>query len=185
MNRRSIATAFCALALTMAAAAMAQQVETTVDRTADFSKYRTFTIELATPWGNSIGEKYLIEELAAAFAAKGWTQDTTGSPDVRILVHGATEEKKQLNSFYSGGGGYGGYYGWGWGGVGSTTTTVSEYTVGTLVVDIFDSATKGLVWRGVAEAELKKKQNKREKQASKAIEKLLRDFPPQPGAAKG
>jgi hypothetical protein len=179
MNRRSIATSICALALTMTATAMAQQVETTVDRTADFSKYRTFTIELATPWGNSIGEKHLMEELTAAFAAKGWTQDTQGSPDVRILVHGATEEKKQLNSFYSGGGG--GYYGWGWGGVGSTTTTVSEYTEGTLVIDIFDSATKGLLWRGVAQDELKKKQSKREKQAGRAIEKLLRDFPPQPG----
>jgi hypothetical protein len=180
MNRSSVATAVCALALTMGPAVMAQQVETTVDRTADFSKYRTFSIELATPWGNSIGEKYLMEELTAAFTAKGWTQDA-GSPDTRILVHGATEEKKQLNSFYSGGG-YGGYYGWGWGGVGSTTTTVSEYTEGTLVVDIFDSATKGLIWRGVAQDELKKKQNKREKQAGRAIEKLLRDFPPKPGA---
>lgn len=184
MNGRSIAMSVCALALTMAAAAMAQQVETTVDRTADFSKYRTFTIELATPWGNSIGEKYLMEELTAAFRSSGWTEDTQGSPDARILVHGATEEKKQLNSFYSGGYG-GGYYGWGWGGVGTTTTTVSEYTEGTLVVDIFDSATKGLIWRGVAQAELKKKQNKREKQASRAIEKLLRDFPPQPGSGKG
>ena len=184
MNRRSIATAVCALALTMATAAMAQKVEITVDRTADFSKYRTFTIELATPWGNQIGEKNLMEELTAGFTSKGWTVDTTGSPDVRILVHGATEEKKQLNSFYTGGGGYGGYYGWGWGGVGSTTTTVSEYTVGTLVVDIFDPATKGLIWRGVAEAELKKKQDKREKQASRAVEKLLKDFPPKPGAAK-
>ena len=182
MNRRSIATAVCALVLTMAAAAMAQKVEITVDRTADFSKYRTFTIELATSWGNQIGEKNLMEELTAGFTSKGWTVDTTGSPDVRILVHGATEEKKQLNSLYTGG--YGGYYGWGWGGVGSTTTTVSEYTVGTLVVDIFDSATKGLIWRGVAEAELKKKQDKREKQATKAVEKLLRDFPPKPGASK-
>lgn len=178
MNRRSIAMSVCALALTMATAAMAQQVEITVDRTADFSKYKTFTIELATPWGNPIGEKNLIEELTAGFTSKGWSQDTTGSPDVRILVHGATEEKQQLNSFYTGG--YGGYGGWGWGGVGSTTTTVSEYTVGTLVVDIFDASTKTLLWRGVAQAELKKKQDKREKQASKAVQKLLKDFPPKP-----
>ena len=183
MKRRGIAMSICALALTMAAAAMAQQVETTVDRSADFSKYKTFKIEVATPWGNSIGEKNVVEELAAAFAAKGWTRDTGESPDVHILVHGATEEKKQLNTFYTGGYGMG-YYGWGWGGVGSSTTTVSEYTEGTLVIDIFDASTKTLVWRGVAQDELKKKQAKREKQAERAIQKLLKDFPPKPGAGK-
>lgn len=179
MNRPNIATSIGALVLTMAVAAMAQQVETTVDRTADFSKYRTFSIEIATPWGNPIGEKHMLEELMAAFTAKGWALDTQGSPDVRILVHGATKEKQRLDTFYTGG--YGGYGGWGWGGVGSSTTSVSEFTEGTLVVDIFDSATKALVWRGVAQDELKAKQSKREKQAAKAISKLLRDFPPKPG----
>lgn len=185
MNRRGIATSICVLLLSLAgaAAAAAQQVETTVDRTADFSKYKTFSIEIATAWGNPIGEKNLLDELTAAFKAKGWSQVAEGgSPDVHILVHGATKEKQQLSTFYTGGGGYGGYRGWGWGGVGSSTTTVSEYTEGTLVVDIFDASTKGLVWRGVAQDELKAKQEKREKQASKAIAKLLKDFPPKPKA---
>lgn len=171
MNR--IATSLCALALTWTAAAMAQQVQTTVDRTADFSKYRTFTIEIGTAWGNPIGEKSLLEELTSGFKAKGWTLDTQGSPDARVVVHGATKEKQRLDTFYSGF-----YGGWGWGGVGSSTTMVSEFTEGTLVVDVFDAATKTLIWRGVAQDELKLKQNKREKQASKAVSKLLRDFPP-------
>lgn len=178
MSRRGSATSIFVLALTMAAAAMAQQVETTVDRSADFSKYKTFSVEVATSWGNPIGEKNVVEELANALAGKGWTRVAEGS-DVRVLVHGATQEKRQLHTFYTGG--YGGYYGWGWGGVGSSTTTESEYTEGTLVIDMFDASTKTLIWRGVAQDELKKKQAKREKQASKAIEKLLRDFPPKPG----
>ncbi len=180
MNRRWIAMPICTLWLSLAGAVVAQQVETTVDRTVDFSKYRTFSIEVATAWGNPIGEKHLVEELKAAFVAKGWALDTSGSPNLHILVHGATKEKKQLNTFYSGG--YGGYYGWGWGGVGSSSTTVSEYTEGTLVIDIFDASTKALVWRGVAQDELKAKQSKREKQASKAISKLLKDFPPKVNA---
>ena len=182
MNRYRIATTMCTLLLSLAAAAMAQQVDITTDRTADFSRYRTFTIEVATSWGNPIGERHLIEELTAGFAGRGWTQDTSGSPDVRILVHGATEEKKRLDTFYTGG--YGGYGGWGWGGVGSSTTMTSEYTEGTLVVDIFDAGTKTLVWRGVAQDELKGKQSKREKQATKAVTKLLKDFPPKPGGGK-
>ena len=77
-------------------------------------------------------------------------------------------------------GGYGGY-GWGgWGGMGmgSASTTVSEYTVGTLVVDIYAAKSKALIWRGVATDELKAKPEKREKQLTKATDKLLKDFPP-------
>ena len=177
MNRRGISLLVCALALAMAAGAMAQQVDVTVDRSADFSKYKTFSVEIGTSWGNPIGEKTVLAELTDGFKSKGWTQVDTKEPaDVRIVVHGASEQKQRLDTFYTGG--YGGYYGWGWGGVGSSTTTVSEYTSGTLVVDIFDAASKTLVWRGVAQDELKKKQEKREKQASRAVDKLLKDFPP-------
>ena len=100
-----------------------------------------------------------------------------------MLLHGATETKHSLNTFYSGGG----YAGYGWGGyggmgMGSSTTTTSEYTVGTLVVDIYRANDKALIWRGIATDELKAKPEKREKQLAKATDKLLKDFPP--GAKK-
>jgi hypothetical protein len=78
-------------------------------------------------------------------------------------------------------GGYG--YRWGgMGGMGSATTTVSEYTVGTLVVDMFDAKSKGLVWRGAAQDELSDKTEKNIKKLAKASDKLFKDFPP--GAGK-
>ena len=85
--------------------------------------------------------------------------------------------KKDLNTFYSGG--YGGY-GWrGMGGMGwASTTTVNEYTVGTLVVDIFDAKTKQLVFRGTASDELSDKPEKNAKKLAKASDKLFKDFPP-------
>ena len=97
--------------------------------------------------------------------------------DVEVVFHGAGEKKKDLNTFYSGGmGGYG-YRGWG-GGMGTATTTVTEYLVGTLVVDIFDGKSKGLIWRGIAEDELSDKAEKNAKKRAKAMEKLFKDFPP-------
>ena len=78
-------------------------------------------------------------------------------------------------------GGYG-YRGWGMGGMGTATTTESEYTVGTLVVDIFDKTGKNLLWRGVAQDELSDKTDKNVKKLGKASDKLFKDFPP--GSAK-
>jgi hypothetical protein len=97
------------------------------------------------------------------------------------VLHGATQTKRSLNTFYSGG--MGGYGYRGWGGMGGTaTTTESEYTVGTLVVDIFDAKGKSLLWRGVAQDELSDKTDKNIKKLGKASEKLFKDFPP--GSAK-
>jgi hypothetical protein len=53
---------------------------------------------------------------------------------------------------------------------------------GTLVVDIYEGKSKQLVWRGVAQGELKNTPVKRQKQLVKGTEKLFKDFPP--GSAK-
>ena len=96
------------------------------------------------------------------------------------MLHGATQTKRSLNTFYSGmGGGYG-YRGLG--GMGTATTTESEYTVGTLVVDIFDAKGENLLWRGIAQDELSDKPDKNVKKLGKASDKLFKDFPP--GSAK-
>jgi hypothetical protein len=55
---------------------------------------------------------------------------------------------------------------------------VSDYTEGTLLVDMYDTKTKQLIWRGTAVDEVKEKQDKREKQMAKASEKLFKKFPP-------
>jgi hypothetical protein len=72
--------------------------------------------------------------------------------------------------------------GYRWGGVGTSTTTPSEYVVGTLLVDIFDAKTKNLIWRGIAQDELSNKTEKNIKKVAKATDKLFKDFPP--GSAK-
>ena len=95
-----------------------------------------------------------------------------------VVLHGATEKEKTLNTFYSGG--YGGY-GWrgmGAGGMGTATTTTSEYIVGTLVVDIFDAKSKQLLFRGTAQDELSDKPEKNVKKLTKASDKMFKDFPP-------
>ena len=165
------------LALALASAARAQDVKVDFDKAANFLAIKTFSIKLGTPWGNEFAEKRMKDELTAALTAKGWTVAAEGQGDVEVVFHGAGEKKRDLNTFYSGGmGGYG-YRGWG-GGMGTATTTVNEYLVGTLVVDIFDGKSKSLIWRGIAQDELSDKAEKNAKKRAKAMEKLFKDFPP-------
>ncbi len=165
-------------ALAVAGGALAQDVTVDFDKNVNFLAFKTFSIKLGTGWGNEFAEKRLMDDLTAGVKAKGWTLAPEGKADVEFVVHGAGEKKKDLNTFYSGMGGYG-YRGWGgMGGTGTATTTVHEYLVGTLVLDLFDAKSKGLVWRGIAQDELSDKAEKNTKKRAKAIEKLFKDFPP-------
>jgi hypothetical protein len=50
--------------------------------------------------------------------------------------------------------------------------------VGTLVVDMFDSATKKLIWRGSVSDILSNKPNKNEKELEIDVHKMFEHFPP-------
>ena len=167
------------VALATAGGAWAQDVKVDYDKATSFGAIKTFSLKLGTSWGNPIGEKRVTDEITEALTAKGWTLAPEGKGDAQVVLHGATETKRTLNTFYSG---MGGYRYRGFGGTGTATTTESEYTVGTLVVDIFDAKGQNLLWRGIAQDELSDKTDKNIKKLGKASDKLFKDFPP--GSAK-
>jgi hypothetical protein len=162
-------------ALAFAGGAVAQDVKIDYDHAANFAAIKTFSLKIGTSWGNQISEKRVIDEITQALTEKGWAPAPEGQADAQVVLHGATETKKDLNTFYSG---MGGYRYRGWGGTGTATTTVNEYKVGTLVVDIFDKTGKSLLWRGIAQDEVSDKTEKNVKKLGKASDKLFKDFPP-------
>ncbi len=171
--------AMVALAALVGSAAYAQDVKVDFDKDANFGVIKTFSVKIGTSWNNQISEQRFVDTYTKELESKGWRKDDA-NPDAVVVMHGATQMKKSLNTFYSGGGyaGYG-YRGWGGGmGMGTATTTESEYLVGTLVVDIFDAKTKKLIFRGTASDEVSDKPEKNIKKIDKSAEKMFKDFPP-------
>ena len=182
MRRFALAAALSFVGATV----FAQDVKTDFDRSADFGKYKTFAVKIGTSWNNQISEKRITDEIEQTLTEKGWTK-TDANPDALVLLHGAPETPQTLNTFYSGMGGRGcyGYRGWGGvGGMGTATTTVSEYLVGTLVVDIFDAKSNSLLFRGTASDEISDKPEKNIKKVDKATKKMFKDFPPEAAQEK-
>ncbi|MGC1300493.1 MAG: DUF4136 domain-containing protein, partial [Alloacidobacterium sp.] len=66
------------------------------------------------------------------------------------------------------------------GGGGMTTGQTSTIYNGQLAVDMYNSAGHDLVWRGVVSKTLdpKAKPDKRQKNLTKAVTKLFKDYPP-------
>jgi len=156
--------------------AFAQDVKVDFDKDANFAVIKTFTVKIGTAWGNPISEKRVAGEIEQALVEKGWAKAEEAKADAIVMLHGATQVKRDVNTFYSGMGGYR------YRGFGSAQTTVTEYTVGTLVVDIFDAKSKQLMFRGTASDELSDKPEKNVKKVAKASDKMFKDFPP--GSAK-
>ena len=112
----------------------------------------------------------------SALGSKGWTLvDSGGSVSIMALEMNQTHQT--LNTYYDG---FGGGWGWrGWGGEASemATTTPSTYRVGTLVLDLFDSKTKTLIWRGSGSDTLSDKSDKNINHLDKAVNKLFEHSP--------
>lgn len=162
------------------AIAAAQDTKTDFDKAFNFSAVKTYAITIGTKWGNDLSERRVLTEIDEAITGKGWKKVPESQADILVILHGATQTKRNATTFYSGmGGGYGayGYRGFG-GGMGTASTSVSEYKVGTLVVDMFDAKSKNLVFRGTAEDEISDNPNKNAKKLEKASNKLFKNFPP-------
>jgi hypothetical protein len=65
-------------------------------------------------------------------------------------------------------------------GDGIATTTVEMTPIGTLVVDLFDTPTKRLIWGGVDRDVLSDKPEKKKKKLTKAVQEMFEHFPPKP-----
>jgi peptide subunit release factor RF-3 len=148
--------------LALSACAELPQVRSSLDRTADFTQYKTFAFmnPLAT---DRVGYQSLVsQELKAAtrreMEARGMRLVTT-SPQLLVNFNAALVDKTRVSTspllmgdnlgFYGGG-----YYGYRdswyspWPQY-AQETLVTNYKEGTLNVDVIDTARKQLVWEGV------------------------------------
>lgn len=167
--------------LILASPALAQKVDIDYAHGFDFGSVTTFEY-VDTPAsdikGNDLMGNRVVEMIKKELREAGLTE-VSSDPDLYVTYHYASEDKKSWNTTTFGYGGYwdawGGWDGW-WGGGpsmgGSSVTREYVYTVGTLVVDAYDSNEKKMVWRGSGTVTVKDKPEKQIKQVDKILKKL-------------
>jgi hypothetical protein len=164
----------------------AQDVRYNFDKGANFSKFKTYkwvTLKGA-PKVNDIVENKIMAAVDAQLGSKGLVKTDADNADLYIGYQAGVEKEKQFTSYSTDWGYGGGWYGGGWyrGGMGSSMTTgqTSTIYIGQLALDMYDSANRSLVWRGVVSKTLdaKAKPDKQERNLGKAVTKLLKNYPP-------
>ncbi len=158
------------------------------DKSVDFTKFRTYSYYGWADNSDKLLNDFDKERIEKAFGAELGKRNLTyqrEGGDITVALFIVTEQKQQTTATTTGMGGrygYGGYYGygpgWGWGtGMSTTTYNTYDYTVGTLVCDIFDTNGEQLIWEGVAQGTINENPQKREASIPKVVAQIMARYP--------
>jgi len=183
-----------AAALTLAACGPAVQVRTAISPDAGFSALRTFKV-LPTPTPriadvqsegggandpmlvNSLSNRALRADLAQAFTGLGYVANDS-NPDFAVAYYACTKQKTDITYWDYG---YSlrprWWRGWGPRWRAMEAPTVTDYTQGTVIVDVVDPRTKELLWRGQGVAVVSDDQQQYQQELQKTVAAILAKFP--------
>jgi Domain of unknown function (DUF4136) len=167
---------FACLALLVLSGCSTMEVGADYDPSASFDGYKTYgwvadpgsTIDPALR--NDLLDSRVRSAVEAGLQAEGLTH-TAEDPDLLVNYHGALQQKLDLTTFtdYRGDGHWRG-----------STTQARAYDEGSLILDLIDSESNSLVWRGTArdEVNMLAKPQEREAKIKEAVTRLLELYPP-------
>ena len=183
---------FVSIAIVILSAVAMADTKSDYDRSYDFSKLRTWDFKMITrmpedPVGtNTIWNQRIRAGLEDHFTLIGYRKIDDGAPDFLVTYFMGIKEKYDIRYIdYGFPGPWGGHWGTGWGrwgrwygweGLGREPIDVWRipYNESTLVVDVIDSHTNQMVWRGYDTQTIDFE--KSEKTIHKSVEKVVKRF---------
>ena len=163
IRNRIVTLALLALAALLTACASGPDIRSDYDHTVDFSQYKTYNffspLGIENPNYSTIYGSVFREAISREMEARGYT--LSDDPDLLLNVSAKLQDKTKVTTYndpmppmgYYGyrRGIYDPWYGYGYG----TQTQVSQYTEGTVNIDMVDARAKRMVWEGVGVGRLK------------------------------
>jgi uncharacterized protein DUF4136 len=156
--------------IALSTAVFADHVAVDYDHAANFNQVKTYSWSKVHT-ANSIWDDRVKDAIDKELGAKGWTQVPSGG-EVALVAVEKTSVHQQYDTFYNG------FGGWRWAGIGESTTSVSNYKVGTLIVSIFEGNSNQLIWRGTSSSDLSGNAGKNTKKLDKDVQQMFKKFPP-------
>ncbi len=142
-----------AVAIILTACSSGPKIYVNQDPNADLGGFKTFAFQtnLATDRADgtqSLLSQFFINATKDSLEKRGYTY-SPNNPDLDVNFYVSTKEKIRSTSSPSAGGYYG-YRGGYYGSYGGYETTVTQYTEGTVTIDLVNMSNNRLVWEGTA-----------------------------------
>lgn len=120
---------------------------------------------------NSIANRTIREQIVKAFQERGYTLDDR-NPDFGVAFYATAREKLDVSAWD-----YGYPYYPRWPRYPGPVQTVTQYTEGSVVIDVVQGRTRDLLWRGEGKAELSDGLAENVQQLAKAATAIVSKFP--------
>ncbi len=157
------------------------KVVSSYDKEVDFSQYKTIEYlgwsEGSEELVDQVDKDLIVEAVGAELRSRSFERVDEGADLVvsLFLVLNVETVESDYTDHYKG------YYGIGnFGAASSTPFEEYDYTVGTLIIDVFDAKTKLPVWQGIGTKTVDDNLESRENSIPKAIAKIMAEFPVKP-----
>ena len=164
----------------MTAACSTLTVSSDWDHTVNFANFQTYDMREGTRANNPLIRDRIDRSVNQTLQSRGLRRDAQ-NPQLLVYTHVRVSQEQQINYNTWGYGGWYGWGGWGPGGWSTTTATVSQVPVGTLIVDLVDAQRKSLVWRGTASDTITSQDQVSQENIDKAVTRMFASFPPTTG----
>jgi len=170
----------------MTACASGPTIQSDYDHSVDFSQYKTYgfysPMGIENPNYSSLLGQMFRDAIDAQMLPRGYVK--SANPDLLFNVSARLEDKTRVTTMSDPmmyGGGYYGYRGGmyaPWGGYGyGTTTHVSQYTEGTVNIDMVDPKLKRMLWEGVAIGRVQDKNDNLREDVMNAVAEMFKAYP--------
>ena len=177
------------MALLFAVSCSTVRVSADYDKNIDFKKYKTFTL---LPWNkhnDSVVSPFTKDRILSALkeemTKRGYKyvldlKDADLGVNTYILTRKKTDYQ-YYSDYYNP---FGYYYGYPWAWYGpfaspyyGTPVTKRDYYEGTIIIDVFDTKVKKLIWQGIGVGELDPRKHITEKKIKKIISQIMFKYP--------
>ena len=152
------------------------------DKTADFSKYKSFSIYSLKTTGSvsQLNADRIVNSIKAEMIAKGYNfVESNGD----LTINGITilKDKQSVSAstnYYGYGGLYRpyGYYG-GMGMASSTSVSTYNYKDGSLTIEMVDTKSTKMVWQGIGNKEIDSPSKDPDTAIREGVKKIMASFP--------
>ena len=162
--------ALCVMLVSITSAiAVGQQVSVNYNHSQSFAGYHTYSwaSNNANQIQNSILAQVAQQDIDAALQGKGLQKvQESQNPDLILVVSGGMRQQTS-------------YSAWGMRGIGGGMggITPQQNVEATLIVDLHDTKSQSLIWRGIGQDTLSNNGNKNQQIVQKAIQKMFSQWP--------
>jgi len=179
--KKIFASSYLILAATITWSCGAQlKVSSDYDKSADFTRYKTFTIYNSENLKESVSQlnhDRIVNAIKSEMTKRGFIEDTA-SPDLLVNTTAVLKDRSSVSNtnYYA----YGSVYRpYAWGpGVSYSNYDVQQYKDGSLIIDVVEVNSKKLLWQGIGNKEIDTPAKHPDKEIPKAIESIMAGFPP-------